>query len=387
MKLIKFTLTAHLICLSLWFSVNTAGWARQNPDATLPTAALQDFVEVFERIRQEHVETVSDERLLELAMRGMLSGLDPYSAYLSQVDMISLEDNTQGQFSGIGIDISLVDDRIKIIAPIDDTPAQRAGIQSGDWILKINGQITKGLDIYSIVKLMRGKPGTWVTLSIMRDGLDEPMDMTIERSIIQQNSVRSKLLQGQFGYLRIAQFQDQTGVALHNHMQKLQDSGNVAGWIIDLRNNPGGTLEAAVAVADAFLAKGTIVTTRGRYPDSQLVYQATAQNPSGKLPVIALINGGSASAAEIVASAISDQGRGQLVGQTSFGKGSVQSIIPLSQGRGIKLTTAYYVTPGGHNIHERGITPQHPVTPSTDTSDPSLDRALALLDGMQANSQ
>jgi len=387
MKLIKFTLTAHLICLSLWLSVNTTGWARQNPDATLPTAALQDFVEVFERIRQEHVETVSDDRLLELAMRGMLSGLDAYSAYLNQVDMISLEDNTQGQFSGIGIDISLVNDRVKIIAPIDDTPAQRAGIQSGDWILKINGQITKGLDIYGIVKLMRGKPGTRVTLSIMRDGLNEPINMTIERAIIQQNSVRSTLLQGQFGYLRITQFQDQTGMELRKHMQKLQDSNDVEGWIIDLRNNPGGILQAAVAVADAFLTRGTIVTTRGRYPDNQLVYQATTQNPSGKLPVIALINGGSASAAEIVASAISDQGRGQLVGQTSFGKGSVQSIIPLRQGRGIKLTTAYYITPGGHNIHERGITPQHLVTPSRDTSDPILDRALAILDGIQANGQ
>jgi carboxyl-terminal processing protease len=305
---------------------------------------------------------------------------------LSQEDLASLEDNTNGQFSGIGVDITLVDGLIKVIAPIDDAPAQRAGIQAGDWIIKIDGHSTKGLDSIGIAKLMRGKPGTPITLSVMRGDLNEQLHMTMKRAIIQQHSVRSKLLQEQFGYLRITHFQNQTGVDLRNHMRDLQDGADVVGWIIDLRNNPGGTLQAAVAVADAFLTSGTIVTIQGRHPESELVYHATSQDPSAGLPVIVLINDGSASASEIVAGAIADQGRGQLVGQTSFGKGSVQSIIPLNEGRGIKLTTAYYFTPEGHNIHNLGITPQHPVTPATDTEDTSLNQAFELLTTLQSSS-
>jgi carboxyl-terminal processing protease len=349
---------------------------------SVPLEALQSFVAVYERIRLQHVDVKTDEQLLQLALQGLLLKLDPYSSYLDAQAMTALREDTQGEYSGIGVELVPEGNYLRVITPIDDSPADKAGILPGDWITKIQGKSVKGLDIHTLDQLMTGPTGSNLKLVILRNG--EELNFNLTREVIFTDSVRGELMQTNVGYLRISYFQDHTGTDLEQQMQTLAKAG-AQSWLLDLRNNPGGTLEAAVAVADAFLNEGVIVTTQARQQRANMRFDATSKDPSQGLPLVVLINNGSASASEIVAGAVKDHGRGQLVGNASFGKGSVQSVIALPQGAGIKLTTAYYFTPAGHNIHHKGILPDLEVDatkPLDETDiDLQLESALALLTG------
>jgi carboxyl-terminal processing protease len=349
---------------------------------SVPLEALQSFVAVYERIRLQHVDVKTDEQLLQLALQGLLLKLDPYSSYLDAQAMTALREDTQGEYSGIGVEMVPEGNYLRVITPIDDSPADKAGILPGDWITKIQGKSVKGLDIHTLDQLMTGPTGSNLKLVILRNG--EELNFNLTREVIFTGSVRGELMQTNVGYLRISYFQDHTGTDLEQQMQTLAKAG-AQSWLLDLRNNPGGTLEAAVAVADAFLNEGVIVTTQARQQRANMRFDATSKDPSQGLPLVVLINNGSASASEIVAGAVKDHGRGQLVGNASFGKGSVQSVIALPQGAGIKLTTAYYFTPAGHNIHHKGILPDLEVDatkPLDETDiDLQLESALALLTG------
>jgi|TARA_B110000977_G_scaffold8859_1_gene11736 carboxyl-terminal processing protease len=342
----------------------------------VPLAALQSFVAVYERIRLQHVEAKTDEELLQFALEGLILKLDPFSSYLDADDMARLTEDTRGEYTGIGVELVPEGNYIRVITPIDGSPAYRAGILPGDWITHVQGKPVKGLDVHAIDQLMSGGPGTKVSLTILRSG--EQLKFALKREIITTESVRSELMAGHVAYLRISRFQDHTGQDLVAQMQALKLAG-ADRWLLDLRNNPGGTLTAAAAVADAFLTEGTIVTTKARQTQGNMRFDAQTQDPSEGWPMAILINKGSASASEIVAGAIKDHQRGKLVGNTTFGKGSVQSIITLPQGAGVKLTTAYYYTPDGHNIHLKGIEPDLNIdSPSTD-EDLQLSSALDLL--------
>jgi carboxyl-terminal processing protease len=368
-----------LLCLTLVLGV----LAHASPMAALPTAqtpvplaALQSFVAVYERIRLQHVEAKTDEELLQFALEGLILKLDPFSSYLDADDMARLTEDTRGEYTGIGVELVPEGNYIRVITPIDGSPAYRAGILPGDWITHVQGKPVKGLDVHAIDQLMSGGPGTKVSLTILRSG--EQLKFALKREIITTESVRSELMAGHVAYLRISRFQDHTGQDLVAQMQALKLAG-ADRWLLDLRNNPGGTLTAAAAVADAFLTEGTIVTTKARQTQGNMRFDAQTQDPSEGWPMAILINKGSASASEIVAGAIKDHQRGKLVGNTTFGKGSVQSIITLPQGAGVKLTTAYYYTPDGHNIHLKGIEPDLNIdSPSTD-EDLQLSSALDLL--------
>jgi len=352
--------------------------AGTNVDKAVPLAQLQAFVAVYERIRQNHVTPKTDAQLLQLALEGLILKLDRFSSYLDVQDMAALQQDTKGEYPGIGIEIVPEGNFIRIITPIDNSPASRAGIKPGDWITHVQDETIKGLDVHDIVQLMAGDIGSSITLTILRNG--ETFSVTLTREIITTKSVRSELMSGNVGYLRISLFQDQTGEDLITQMQALKKAG-ADRWVLDLRNNPGGTLSAAAKVADAFLTKGVIVTTQARQIEDNLRFEASNADPSEGLPLMVLINNGSASASEIVAGAIKDHKRGQLMGDTSFGKGSVQSIISLPQGAGVKLTTAYYFTPAGHNIHLKGIEPDLSVsnTDTDDQDDLQLTTAIELL--------
>jgi len=347
---------------------------------SVPLEALQSFVAVYERIRLQHVDVKTDEQLLQLALQGLLLKLDPYSSYLDAQAMTALREDTQGEYSGIGVELVPEGNYLRVITPIDDSPADKAGILPGDWITKIQGKSVKGLDIHTLDQLMTGPTGSSLKLVILRNG--EELNFNLTREVIFTGSVRGELMQTNVGYLRISYFQGHTGADLEQQMQTLAKAG-AQSWLLDLRNNPGGTLEAAVAVADAFLNEGVIVTIQARQQRANMRFDATPKDPSQGLPLVVLINNGSASASEIVAGAMKDHGRGQLVGSASFGKGSVQSVIALPQGAGIKLTTAYYFTPAGHNIHHKGILPDLKVDatkPLDETDiDLQLESALALL--------
>jgi len=327
--------------------------------ASLPIEELRVFAEVFSRIKQDYVEPVEDRELLRDAIRGMLSGLDPHSAYLDEEEFNELRVGTSGEFGGLGIEVGMEDGFIKVIAPIDDTPAQRAGIEAGDLIIRIDDQAVKGLSLDEAVKLMRGKPGTQVELQILRDGGDAPFKVTLERAVIKTVSVKSRLLEPGYAYIRLSQFQSRSTDDLLKAVESLeQDSdGELKGLILDLRNNPGGVLQAAVGVADAFLESGAIVYTEGRVDDSQLNFEASADDVLRGAPLVVLVNGGSASASEIVAGALQDHRRAVIMGQPTFGKGSVQSIVPVNEKTAIKLTTARYFTPNGRSIQAEGIVP------------------------------
>ncbi|WP_269434162.1 S41 family peptidase [Halopseudomonas salegens] len=325
------------------------------PDGQLPLDELRTFVEVLERIRTAYVEPVDDATLLENAIRGMLEGLDPHSAYLEPEAFRGLQDSTSGQFGGLGIEVGQEDGFIKVISPIDDTPAARAGIEAGDLIIKLDEQPTKGMSLMDAVTKMRGEAGTSITLTIVRDS-GRPFEVELTRAVIRVQSVRSQMLDEGYGYLRITQFQNNTADDVRNTLNELK-AGELKGLVLDLRNNPGGVLQAAVGVADSFLAEGNIVYTEGRLSNSEMRFNATSHNPSGEVPVVVLINGGSASAAEIVAGALQDHGRAVVMGTDSFGKGSVQTVLPLNNDRGLKLTTAIYFTPDGRSIQAQGIVP------------------------------
>jgi carboxyl-terminal processing protease len=332
---------------------------REGETGTLPFEDLRLFTEIFARIKNDYVKEVSDKELLELAIVGMVSGLDPHSAYLNEEDFKDMQIGTTGEFGGLGIEVGMEDGFVKVIAPIDDTPAQRAGMQSGDLIIRLDDKTVKGMTLSDAVKVMRGKPGTDITLTVIREGADRPLKITITRAIIKVKSVKSRILDKSYGYLRITQFQSKTGDDLAAAVKKLkkESDGKLKGVILDLRNNPGGVLNASVSVSDAFIDKGLIVYTEGRADDTRIKFNATSGDIIDGAPMVVLINGGSASASEIVAGALQDHQRAVIMGSKSFGKGSVQTIIPLEQKTAVKLTTALYFTPNGRSIQAEGIEP------------------------------
>lgn len=324
----------------------------------LPLQELRNFTEIFERIRSAYVEEVDDKTLLEYAINGMLTSLDPHSAYLQPEAFNDLQENTSGKFGGLGIEVGMEDGLIRVVTPIDDTPAQRAGIKSGDLIVTLDGDAVMGMNLSDAVDRMRGEPGSEITLEIRRKNEKELLTFTLARAEIKVASVRTETLSGGIGYIRITQFQEKTGPELNAAINKWTEADKpLNGLILDLRNNPGGVLDAAVEVVDVFIDNGLIVYTEGRAMNSELRFSATEQTAAGELPVVVLINGGSASASEIVAGALQDHQRAVIVGTRSFGKGSVQSVLPITSDKAIKLTTARYFTPNGRSIQAQGIEP------------------------------
>jgi carboxyl-terminal processing protease len=329
----------------------------------LPVQELRLFSEVLGIIRQNYVEPVSDGDLLKSAIRGMLSGLDPHSAYLEGEEFQELKEGTSGEFGGLGIEVGMEDGFVKVVSPIDDTPAQKAGILAGDLIIRLDDTAVKGLSLNEAVKLMRGAPGTDITLTIVREGQERPLQIKLTRAVIKVNSVRSRSLEPGYGYLRVSQFQVNTGRKLRDAVTELKEKngGTLKGLVLDLRNNPGGVLTAAVSVSDAFISDGLIVYTEGRGPEAAQKFSATSGDILEGVPIVVLVNAGSASASEIVAGALQDNGRAIIMGEKTFGKGSVQTILPISESAALKLTTARYFTPKGRSIQAEGIEPDVPL--------------------------
>ncbi len=325
----------------------------------LPFEELRNFTEIFGRIKQDYVEPVSDKKLLEDAIRGMLSGLDPHSAYLGGEEYKELQEGTSGQFGGLGIEVGMENGFVKVVSPIDDTPAQKAGLKSGDLIVRLDDKPVKGMTLADAVKTMRGEPGTQIVLTVVREGEEAPLKFSLTRDIIKVKSVKQRLLEKNYGYLRISSFQSGTGQGLNDAIGELkkENEGSLKGLVLDLRNNPGGVLNAAVDVSDAFLDSGLIVFTEGRIKNSEMRFNASPGDIINGAPIVVLINGGSASASEIVAGALQDHKRAIIMGEKSFGKGSVQTILPITNGAAIKLTTARYFTPSGRSIQAEGIEP------------------------------
>ena len=329
-----------------------------DPNARLPLDDLRSFADVFNHIRLSYVEEIDDKTLLENAIRGMLSGLDPHSTFLDAKSFDDLQVSTSGEFGGLGLEVGLENGFVKVISPIDGTPAEKAGIESGDLIIKLDGKPVKGMSLNDAVNLMRGEKGSGIELTIVRETLNQPFDITLIRDTIKVVSVRNRMLEDGYGYIRIAQFQSKTGTEFRASLKSLQDEeGPLKGLVVDLRNNPGGILQASVDVADALLVDGLIVYTEGRLNNSHSEFSATPDDISDGSPVVVLINGGSASASEIVAGALQDHRRAVIMGTDSFGKGSVQTVVPLSEQHAIKLTTARYFTPNGRSIQAHGIVP------------------------------
>ncbi len=328
-------------------------------DAASNYQELQLFTDVLTIVQRSYVEEVSIKDLVYGAIEGMLASLDPHSGFMSPEIYKEMKVDTRGEFGGLGIEISQRDGVLTIVSPIEDTPASRAGLQSGDHILKIEDEYTKDMEIMEAVQLMRGAPGTKITITIMRPDFEKPQAFTLEREVIKVQSVKSKTLESGFGYVRLAQFQERSGDDLAKALEQLrqENGGSLQGLVLDLRNNPGGLLDQAVEVADTFLAQGLIVYTQGREADAQMEFSAVQRGTEPDYPMVVLINGGSASASEIVAGALQDHGRAVIMGVQSFGKGSVQTIIPLSDDSGLRLTTAKYYTPNGTSIQARGIVP------------------------------
>jgi carboxyl-terminal processing protease len=325
----------------------------------LPLNELRTFTEIFAKIKSDYVEQVDDKELLENAVRGMLEGLDPHSTYLDGDSYKDLREGTSGEFGGLGIEVGMENGFVIVIAPIDDTPAQKAGIKAGDLIIKLDDRSVKGMSLNDAVNLMRGKPGESITLTIIRGNEEKPLVITIVRDIIKTKSVRFDTLEPGFGYLRISSFQSHTVEGLREAIDQLKKDNNekLKGIILDIRNNPGGILNAAVGVSDMFINKGMIVYTEGRIKDSKLKFNAKPNAKLPDVPLIVLVNAGSASASEIVAGALQDHGRGIIMGEKTFGKGSVQTILPMNNNAALKLTTARYYTPNGRSIQASGITP------------------------------
>lgn len=331
--------------------------APERPITQLPLNEVRMFTEALDRIRLSYVEEVDDQTLLENAIRGMLSGLDPHSAYMSGADYDLLQETTTGEFGGLGVEVGREDGYIRVISPIDDSPADRAGIKAGDLIIEIDNKPLREMSPDEAANMMRGAAGTEVTVTIAREG-QEPFDITIVREVIAINSVRSRMLEPGYAYVRVSVFRVNTGEELEAEIEKLQtENENLKGIIMDLRNNPGGVLQAAVGVVDSFISEGRIVYTKGRISEGDMEFSATRRNVSNDVPLVVLINGGSASASEIVAGALQDHGRAIIMGTRSFGKGSVQTVLPLDEKRAIKLTTSLYYTPSGRSIQAQGIVP------------------------------
>ena len=386
------------IFIGLIFSANA-----NRANTSLPIDELRNFTEIFGKIKNDYVEDVTDKKLISEAIKGMLSGLDPHSAYLDEDAFKDLQVGTQGEFGGLGIEVGMEDGFVKVVSPIEDTPAWRAGLKSGDLIIKIDDTNVKGLTLGDAVKKMRGKPKTKIILTVVRQGESEPLVFTIIRDIIQIQSVKSEVLENSVAYVRITQFQEKTGLKLAEALKKrfLEVDNNVDGIILDLRNDPGGLLNSAVAVTSAFIPENTLVVyTEGRVRNSSMKlfsrpehylrsgsknYLADLPEKTKTVPMVVLINNGSASASEIVAGALQDHSRAVIMGTQSFGKGSVQTILPLNNGTAIKLTTARYFTPKGRSIQAKGITPDIVVSQATiqeddeskfQVSEKDLSRAL-----------
>ncbi len=327
--------------------------------ADLPWQDARMLATVLERVKHDYVNPVDDHQLLQAAIHGMVSSLDPYSAYLEGDEYDELKISSSGRYSGVGIELSIEDDQVVVIAPFDGSPAAQAGIRSGDVIVTIDGVSVDTNSLSDTIGRMRGAEGTTVKIGILREGVAEPLLFTLKRSRVDLHSVRAEILEPGYGYVRISQFSETTGDDFMTALKDLRkhNGAPLKGLVLDLRDNPGGVLEAAVSVADAFLDSGIIVTAKGRTPDSKFEMDATPGDALNGAPIVVLVNGGSASAAEIVAGALKDQHRAKLMGRTTFGKGSVQTIIPLSEDRAVKLTTSLYYTPSGVSINHRGIAP------------------------------
>ena len=369
------------VLLSLNFSAVAQREAARFP---LPVDELRAFAEVFGAIKSNYVESVEDKKLITEAISGMLTGLDPHSAYLDQDAYRELRISTKGEFGGLGIEVSMEEGFVKVVSPIEGTPAFRAGLKPGDFIIKIDDTSVKGMNLNDAVKRMRGEPKTTVRLTIMRKGDAKPFEVTLMRDVIRVQSVKSKLLEPGYGWIRVAQFQEHTGEDLVKHLKGLYKQGPLKGLILDLRNDPGGILDGAVGISSAFLPPNALVVyTDGRLEDAKRKFFATPEYylrdnrddylkelPSGvkAVPMVVLVNGGSASASEIVAGALQDHKRATVLGTQTFGKGSVQTIQPLSKNTAIKLTTARYYTPSGRSIQAKGIVPdivvEDPTTPT-----------------------
>ena len=325
----------------------------------LPWQDARMLAAVLERVKHDYVNPVDDHQLLQAAIRGMVASLDPYSAYLDGDEYDEVKISSSGRYSGVGIELSIEDEQVVVISPFDGSPAAQAGIRSGDIIVTIDGIPVNTSTLADTIGRMRGAEGTSVKIGIMREGHPEPMLFTLKRSRVELHSVRAEMLESGYGYARISQFSETTGDDLNAALKNLRkrNGAPLKGLVLDMRDNPGGVLEAAVSVADTFLDSGVIVTAKGRTPDSKFEMRATPGDALNGAPIVVLVNGGSASAAEIVAGALKDQHRAKLMGRTTFGKGSVQTIIPLSDDRAVKLTTSLYYTPSGVSINHRGIAP------------------------------
>ena len=345
------------VVLGLFLTVGQGVFAEKK--STLPLEDLRTFTEIFDKIKNDYVEPIDDQTLLENAIRGMLSGLDPHSSYLSPDDFQDLQAGTSGEFGGLGIEVGMENGFVKVISPIDDTPAQRAGVEAGDLIVRLDDTPVKGMTLNDAVKIMRGKPGSEIVLTIIREGQDQPLELTLIRDVIKVTSIKSRTLDEGYGYVRITQFQSPTGENLRQGVSRLKsdNGGSLLGLVLDLRNNPGGVLSAAVSVSDAFLKKGLIVYTEGRLAETKLKFNAKPTDVLNGAPLVVLVNAGSASASEIVAGALQDHKRAVIMGTTTFGKGSVQTILPMENKSALKLTTARYYTPSGKSIQATGIIP------------------------------
>lgn len=390
----KFGLVTVGLIAGILISLHFSAIAEKDTLAPLPIEELRAFSEVFGRIKSDYVEPVSDKKLITEAINGMLSGLDPHSSYLDAEGFKELQVGTQGEFGGLGIEVGMEEGLVKVISPIEDTPAYHAGIKSGDLIIKLDDTLVKGLALNDAVKRMRGKPGSKIILTIVRKNEPKPLVISVIRAVIKVQSVKSKLVESGYAFVRITQFQEHTGENLATALDTLlkQSDGNLKGVVLDLRNDPGGLLTAAVAVSAAFLPKDALVVyTEGRTEDAKMRLTASAENylrgngasdylknlPAvyKNLPMVVLVNGGSASASEIVAGALQDHKRAVIMGTQSFGKGSVQTILPLGNNTAIKLTTARYYTPGGRSIQAKGIVPDIVVE---DPSTAALDNTFRL---------
>jgi carboxyl-terminal processing protease len=358
------TFRATLLAFCLSTSFLAAPACAQEKKADLGLTEQEDtyellnlFGDVFERVRKDYVEEVTDKQLIEAAINGMLTSLDPHSGYLSEDSFKEMQVQTRGEFGGLGIEVTMENGLVKVVSPIDDTPAFKAGVQAGDFISEINGEPVMGLALSDAVEKMRGPVGSEIKLTILRENSSEPLNLTLKRDLIRIKSVRSRE-EGDIGYARITSFSEQTGETLVDAIKKMRkDDPKMKGLVLDLRNNPGGLLDQAVAVSDAFLDHGEIVSTRERDPNNTKRYSATKGDVLDGLPMVVLINQGSASASEIVAGALQDHDRAIIMGVKSFGKGSVQTVIPLREHGAMRLTTSRYYTPSGHSIQAKGITP------------------------------
>jgi len=384
MSLRPITLFGIILSMVTGVALGISGYhAWLQPDAQ--SADARTFRAVLEQVRESYVDEVDERTLVRGALRGMLDELDPYSRYLDGMDFDELQADTTGEFGGIGVEVGLVDGYFTVVSPIDGTPATAAGLEAGDRLIAVDDESLRGKHLTDVIRQLRGRPGTEVRLTIEHPGEANPRDVALTRAVIEIASVDGRLLEPGYGYVRISQFHSGTAKDFLDVLKGLrsQNGAPLDGLVLDLRNNPGGLLQASVSVADAFLEEGLIVYTSGRLPSSHLKYRASGKDALQGKPLVILINGGSASAAEIVAGALKDHKRAVLLGRKSYGKGSVQSVMPLDDERAIKLTTAYYYTPSGTSINATGIEPDEEV--DTDALDPAsgdtllLGRALEIL--------